>query len=87
MSEQTSPLALCADCGGRVSKKAHLCPHCGRPFGTVPRHDVTVRDVQMRFGSMVAMLVGFAFASIPALLILIAIAVFIFGAFGIALHR
>lgn len=44
---------------------------------------VVVTDVQMRFSSMVLFMVKWALASIPALLILFAIGVGLFFAFGI----
>lgn len=87
MGKQESSLAACADCGGTVSKRAMMCPHCGRPFGSGPLYEVTVRDVQMRFGSMVSMLVGMAFAAIPALIILGAVGFFLFAFFAGVFHR
>jgi hypothetical protein len=29
-------LIACPDCGGQVSDQALACPHCGRPFRSVP---------------------------------------------------
>jgi len=79
MASDHSSLGACSDCGGLVSRQAMMCPHCGRPFGTGPQYAVTVRDVKMRFWSMVLMLVSLAFASIPAMLIVITIGLAISG--------
>jgi hypothetical protein len=33
-------LVSCADCGGKISRQAKVCPHCGRPaFGGEPDVD------------------------------------------------
>lgn len=82
-----SRMAECVDCGGVVSRKALLCPHCGRPFGSGPRYDVTVRDVEIRFGSMVSLMVGMAVAAIPAVIILTVIGAAVFAIGGAVLHR
>lgn len=72
-SEPPSPSGLmaCDDCGGKISKRAVTCPHCGAPMGVpgVTLGEVAVIDVKMRFGSMVTLMVQFAFALIPAALI------------------
>ena len=44
---------------------------------------VVVTDIQMRFSSMVLFMVKWALASIPALIILFFLGVFLFSGFGI----
>jgi len=39
-SPGVGPLISCNDCGGKVSRQAKACPHCGRPvFGGEPEVD------------------------------------------------
>lgn len=65
-------LAECEDCGGKVSRAAVTCPHCGRPFGS-GRTPVDVMNIKMEFEAMVWFMVKAALAAIPAGLILVAI--------------
>lgn len=58
--------AYCPDCGGRRSKLAVLCPHCGRPGVYALR--TTVTDIDMPFWSMVNFMIKWALASVPALI-------------------
>ena len=30
------PTVKCPDCGGQVSTRAEVCPHCGRPIAALP---------------------------------------------------
>lgn len=74
-TEQKPPLAECQDCGGRVSRLAVSCPHCGRPFGRGEHNAVRIVDIDMRFGSMVEFMVKWVLASIPAALVLLVLGV------------
>lgn len=49
-------LAECVDCGGKVSRHANSCPHCGRPFGR-PRRKSTA-------GQFLVLLVVIGFGAI-----------------------
>ena len=45
-------------------------------------NDVVIRDIQMPFWSMVPFMVKWAFAAIPAMIIIAIIIVLLIGAFG-----
>lgn len=77
-----SRLAECEDCGGKVSRKASVCPHCGRPFGYATSQQVTIADLDIKFTSLVGFMVSFAIASIPAAIILMIIMVIFSAIFG-----
>jgi hypothetical protein len=78
-------LIKCPDCEGALSDGARLCPHCGWEKGTyldakgkvrtVLPHRISVTDVDVPFLSIVRIAVKWAVASLPALLLLILIAV------------
>ena len=57
----------CPDCTGVVSTQAAYCPHCGRPGYET---GITVSNVDVSFGRLVALMVKAAFAAIPALIII-----------------
>ncbi len=78
-----SSLGECADCGGLVSPRAVVCPHCGRPFGDGVQ-PVAVVDVRMPFDSMVVLIIKWALAAVPAAVILVAIYVVAMVALGSA---
>lgn len=77
------PIVECPECGEMYSTHAGECPKCGgsgeqgeevsaledREDRSGPR-EVVVADVKMSFGNMVAFMVKWALASIPAALIL-----------------
>lgn len=81
-------LVNCADCQTEISSRALACPKCGRPHyvpvqpSDKPTEKVTVEDIDMAFFSMVAFMVKWALASIPALFLLymLYMVVFMFGA-------
>lgn len=62
-------LTECRECSTQISDTAMSCPHCGVPLRTANPQVVTVTDVDIEFASMVFLLVKWAFASIPALII------------------
>ncbi len=66
------PLVKCPICSGNVSSIAHACPHCGEPNsnGQAQSLRVVVRDIDLPFLSMVSLMVRWAIAAIPALIIL-----------------
>lgn len=77
-------LTMCADCGGKVSRLAVTCPHCGRPSGS-GRVAVEVMNVRMEFAEMIVFMVKATLAMIPAAFILAGIgllAVILFGYLG-----
>lgn len=75
-------LAVCEDCGGKVSRLAATCPHCGRPFDK-GRVAVEVINIKMEFEAMVWFMVKAALAAIPAAIILAVLAFF----FGLLLQQ
>ncbi|TVO53064.1 hypothetical protein [Denitromonas halophila] len=75
-------LGICGDCGGTISRRAVLCPGCGRSFGGDPRLEVNIADVRMPFSSMVVFMVKWAIAAIPAVIILAVIWFFVIGLLG-----
>lgn len=60
----------CPECDGRISPRASLCPHCGEPLSPSKSIAVAVRDVEMPFNSMVMFMTKWAFASVPAILLI-----------------
>src|SRR4051794_28120340 len=54
-------------------------PPKSRELDRAPRQEVVIRDVRMRFGSMVVFMVKWALASIPTLIILVSISVLAAG--------
>lgn len=77
-------LTMCVDCGGRVSRLAVTCPHCGRPSGS-GLAAVEVMNIKMEFTEMIVFMVKAALAMIPAAFILTGIgllAVVLFGYLG-----
>lgn len=69
----------CPDCAGLVSTQAAYCPHCGRPGYET---GITVSNVDVSFGRLVALMVKTAFAAIPALIVIgviVAAAVIVLG--------
>lgn len=66
-------LVLCAACDRQVSRHAAWCPGCGHPINAAPH--ITVADVQMRFFSIMLLMVKSAFAAIPAAIIITTIVV------------
>ncbi len=68
-TQRRAALGECVDCGGLVSPRAVICPHCGRPFGDGVQA-VSVVDVGMPFDSMVMFLIKWALAALPAALII-----------------
>lgn len=79
-------LGQCGDCGAAVSQTAIACPKCGRLFHGARASPVVVVDVRMPFESMVLFMVKWAFASIPAAII-IAVLVFVGAAIFTAVMR
>lgn len=80
-------LGKCVDCNGLLSPRAVICPHCGRLLGGELFPPVAVKDVQMPFNSMVSFMVKWAIASIPAIIILTAIAVAVVVLLSGLMHR
>lgn len=78
---RSARLAECEDCGGKVSRLAVSCPHCGRPFdgGRAP---VNVMNIKMSFDAMVFFMVKAALAAIPAAIILVVIGATLFWMLG-----
>lgn len=73
------PLLTCKTCEGKVSSQAEYCPHCGHPAHQQDGVVVRVRDIDIKFGSMVSLMVKSAIAAIPAIIILAVVGAFIFG--------
>lgn len=59
----------CLKCGKVGHSDKEYCPHCGSKYPL----KVVVRDIDMRFSSMILFMVKWAFASIPAILIIMSI--------------
>lgn len=93
----------CPSCGLVNPYDTSRCD-CGYPFSvsaapsqknafvsrepTIPQTGITIKDINMPFGSMVAFMVKWAFASIPAMFIVAAIVGLILAVFtglGVAL--
>ena len=78
-------LIKCPECTGTLSDGARLCPHCGweketyldarGKVRTVSPQRVALAAVQMSFWSIVKTTVKWAVASVPAVLLLVLIAV------------
>ena len=60
----------CPDCGGKVSKQAAFCPHCGHPGEDKHALSVNVRDLDIGFSNLVGLMVKISIAAIPAIIIL-----------------
>lgn len=67
MAELTS----CSVCSKQISNAAPACPHCGDPRTLTKGTAVTVKNVDMEFGTMISFMVKAAFASIPAAIIIV----------------
>lgn len=66
----------CSECGGRMSQRATACPHCGDPNrrrGSPADQPVSITDVSIPFWSMVRLMIKWALATIPAILLLFVI--------------
>ncbi len=67
-------LVNCADCQTEMSNLALACPKCGRPNyvpaqpSAEPMRKVTVEDIDMPFFSMVAFMLKWGVATVPAIL-------------------
>lgn len=75
-------LIECPDCNGVVSKRAAFCPHCGRPGENRLALSVAVRDLDMKFESMVGFMIKAALAAIPAMLVLAMLGFIILAVLG-----
>lgn len=67
-------MASCGDCGREISRKAVMCPGCGRAFGGQPPLEVGVSVVSMSISDLAWFLVRLAIALIPAAVVLAALA-------------
>ena len=56
----------CLRCGKVGPANKEYCPNCGSKYPL----KVVIRDIDMRFSSMILFMVKWAFASIPAILII-----------------
>ena len=67
-------VAVCDDCGGKVSVKAPACPHCGAPRGNAQASNVPgVRTVERTLKSLKARLL------VANLIIVAGVLMMIFG--------
>lgn len=80
--ENASKISPREDCGRSVSVRADRCLHCGGPVAGAPPTRVQVADIDMAFWSMVKFMVKWVVATIPALIILVAVAAFAIGFLG-----
>lgn len=68
-------LIACPECTKQVSSFAPYCPGCGCPIKSeadrpASQSGIIIDDINMQFGSMVAFMIKWVLASIPALIIL-----------------
>lgn len=70
-SNGNSPLMACPDCGGKVSRRAAFCPHCGAPI-----EGMKVTDIVLSVKSMFN-LVYSHFLAMLLLALLIALPIFL----------
>lgn len=76
---------ICPKCKGSIPRDAEPCPLCGHGRGSLnyaAKPEVVVTDIKIPFGSMVTLMVKWAIATIPALLILMLIGVFFMSFFS-----
>lgn len=64
-------LIECEECKNQISEHARWCPQCGfsRSASEPMRTTTHIQDIEMGFGSMIRFMVQLAFASIPAVII------------------
>ncbi len=75
-------LIACAVCNQQISDSAQTCPHCGDPRTYSKSSAVTVKNVDMEFGTMIGFMVKAAIAAIPAAIILFIIGAVVMGMLG-----
>lgn len=79
-----SALATCDTCDGKVSPRAKTCPHCGDPIHAEPDAParVTLTDIEIPFWTAVMFMVRWAFATIPAVIIVFIVVMIVSMFFG-----
>jgi uncharacterized membrane protein YvbJ len=85
-------MKACPSCGAENHDQAVSCKRCDRPFPGYesqvliaprsPSPPVRITDIDMPFGSMVAFMVKWAIASIPAFVILFVLGLLVAAVFG-----
>lgn len=63
-------LINCPECEKEISEHARWCPQCGYARKESAPIRAHVTDIEMSFGSMFVFMLKWAFASIPALIVL-----------------
>lgn len=61
----------CSECKAKISDTAANCPHCGAiPLDPTRALPVEVSDLDMKFSSMVWILIKLSFAAVPAVIVI-----------------
>lgn len=79
-----SLLAACEVCAGPISPRAMACPHCGDPVAgpADTPNKIAISNIDMPFWSMVWFMVRWAFATIPALIVVMSAVLVVSMFFG-----